>query len=129
MRNPLPEATPCDPDPLVPWSSDPLGLTRRRPVVWQAPSARYVCPKESAMRPAIVAGLVTLALSAAAPAQTGPYLAVVAAEKGVLVRSGPSDSYPDTSTLPRGTHVVVERDAENGWLEIKAPPGSVSWVP
>lgn len=79
------------------------------------------------MRPAFVAGLVLAVLPTAAPAQSGPYLAVVS-DAEVKLRAGPSDRFPETGTLPRGTRVVVERDADNGWLEVTAPAGSVSWI-
>jgi hypothetical protein len=79
------------------------------------------------MRPALVAGLVLALAPAAALAQSGPYLAVVSDEQ-VKLRAGPSDRFPDTGTLARGARVVVEREADNGWLEVAAPAGSVSWV-
>lgn len=79
------------------------------------------------MRPAVVAGLVLALLPAAAAAQSGPYLAVVS-DTEVKLRAGPSDRFPETGTLPRGARVVVERDADNGWLEVTAPAGSVSWI-
>jgi len=79
------------------------------------------------MRPAVLAGIVLAVLPAAARAQTGPYLAVVS-DAEVLLRAGPSDKFPDTGTLPRGTRVVVEAE-DAGWLAVTAPPGAVSWVP
>ena len=41
----------------------------------------------------------------------------------VIHRAGPSDKFPETGKIPRGTRVVVEREADNGWLEITAPAG------
>lgn len=79
------------------------------------------------MRPALVAGLVLAVLPAGAAAQSGPYFAVVT-DAEVIHRAGPSDKFPETGKIPRGTRVVVEREADNGWLEITAPAGSVSWV-
>lgn len=81
------------------------------------------------MRPALLAGLVSLAVSASAFAQTGPYLAVVA-DGGAKLRAGPSDKFPETSTLPKGFQVLVDHE-EDGWLAVQDAPGrmnSVSWV-
>lgn len=83
------------------------------------------------MRPALLAGLVSLVLSAAAPAQTpaGPHLAVVA-DAGTKLRAGPSDKFPETATVPKGFQVVVDHE-EDGWLAVQDAPGrvnSVSWV-
>lgn len=79
------------------------------------------------MRPAIVAGFVLAVLPAAGLAQTGSYLAAVS-DPEVLLRAGPSDKFPETGTLTRGTRLVVDHE-EAGWLAVEAPPGSVSWVP
>jgi hypothetical protein len=51
----------------------------------------------------------------------------------VEVRSGPSDSslYYSTSSLKKGDTVQVitnKRDVPPGWLAIKPPPGSFSWI-
>lgn len=78
------------------------------------------------MRPAVVAGFLLATLPGVAAAQNAPYRAVVS-DAEVLVRAGPSDKYPDTGTLKRGTEVVVHEEA-NGWLAVQAP-GAVSWVP
>ncbi len=79
------------------------------------------------MRPAALAGFVLVALPAAGLAQTMPYRAVVA-DPEVLLRAGPSDRFPETGTLARGTELVVHEDAGNGWVAVQAPR-SVSWVP
>jgi hypothetical protein len=79
------------------------------------------------MRRALFAGLLLTALPAAASAQSAPYLGTIA-DSEVLVRSGPSDKFPETSTLKRGAPVIVDHE-EFGWLAIEAPKGSVSWVP
>src|SRR3954462_9399744 len=84
-------------------------------------------PTEAPMRPALAAGLVLL-LPALGFAQAGPYLAVVA-DPEVRLRAGPSDQFPDTGTVPKGTRVVVDHEETNGWLAVAAPAGSVSWVP
>ncbi len=76
---------------------------------------------------ALFAGIVLAVLPAIASAQSLPYLGTIA-DPEVLVRAGPSDKFPETGTLKRGVEVVVDRE-EFGWLAIKAPKGSVSWVP
>lgn len=78
------------------------------------------------MRP-ILAAACALVLPASALAQTLPRLAAVTAPE-VNLHAGPSNRYPETGTLPRGTQVIVYEEAEGGWLAVHAP-GSVSWVP
>lgn len=79
------------------------------------------------MRRALFAGLILAALPAAAAAQNNRYLGTIT-DPEVLVRSGPSDKYPETGTLKQGAPVIVDHE-EYGWLAIEAPKGSVSWVP
>lgn len=79
------------------------------------------------MRPAAVVGFVLAVLPAAAHAQSLPYRAVVA-DQEVAYRAGPSDRFPDTGRLARGTEVVVHEDAGNGWVAVQAPR-AFSWVP
>lgn len=80
------------------------------------------------MRPAALVGLAALlSASYARAADPTPYRAVVS-DVEVKLRAGPSDAYPDTGTLPRGSVVVVEREEGNGWLAVTAPYGSVSWI-
>jgi len=81
------------------------------------------------MRPALFAGLVSLIIPASAYSQAGPYLAVVA-DGGARLRAGPSDKFPETSTLPKGFQLLVDHE-EDGWLAVQDAPGrmnSVSWV-
>ncbi|MBN9523921.1 hypothetical protein J0H58_36335 [bacterium] len=78
------------------------------------------------MRPAALAGFVLVVLPATGLAQTFPYRAVVA-DPEVVLRAGPSDRFPETGTLARGTELVVHEDAGNGWVAVQAPR-SVSWV-
>ena len=83
---------------------------------------------EAIMLRALFAGLILAVLPAAATAQNAaPYLGAVL-DPEVLVRSGPSDKFPETGTLKRGAPVIVDHE-EFGWLAIEAPKGSVSWVP
>ncbi|QDU22095.1 SH3 domain-containing protein [Urbifossiella limnaea] len=79
------------------------------------------------MRRAALAGFVLAALPASAVAQTLPYRAVVA-DPEVTLYAGPSDRFPNTGRLARGTELVVHEDAGNGWVAVQAPR-SVSWVP
>ena len=61
-------------------------------------------------------------------AQSSPYTAVVS-EDDVKVRANASDKFPVTGMLPRGALVVVDHEDSSGWLAIRPPVGSVSWVP
>ncbi|HEX4607559.1 MAG TPA: SH3 domain-containing protein [Urbifossiella sp.] len=79
------------------------------------------------MRCAALAGFVLAALPATGLAQSLPYRAVVS-DPEITLRAGPSDKFPETGTLPKGTALVVHEDAGNGWVAVQAPR-SVSWVP
>ncbi len=72
----------------------------------------------------LVAGATVGPLAAAEPAM---YRAVVT-DTEVKMRAGPSDSFPETGTLPRDRVVIVEREENNGWLAITAPHDAVSWI-
>jgi hypothetical protein len=82
------------------------------------------------MRPVpVLAGITLLLTCALVRADPAPdELAVSAAE--VEVRSGPSPKFYATGKLYRGQKVQVVRDREapEGWLAIKPPPGSFSWI-
>jgi hypothetical protein len=73
--------------------------------------------------------LIGVALVCAAPAlaQTPQYIATVTAND-VAIRGGPAETFAETGTLVRGASVIVHHEAENGWLAIQAPAGSLSWV-
>ena len=45
------------------------------------------------------------------------------------VRSGPSDKYYATSTLPNGATVDVYMETSDGWSGIRPPVGSHDWIP
>jgi SH3-like domain-containing protein len=47
----------------------------------------------------------------------------------IEVRSGPGSSFYVTDHLPEGTTIEVYRHHEDGWLGIRPPAGSFSWVP
>ena len=73
---------------------------------------------------AAVSGLV---LAAPAAAQ---YPAEAVILNDVEVRSGPSKNFYPTSKLHRNDKVLVFRESKEapGWLEIKPPTGSFSWI-
>ena len=82
------------------------------------------------MRPALLAGLVVAVAPPFGLAQSGPYVAIVV-DPSVKLRAGPSDRFPETGTLAKGTALEVDREAENGWLAVRDAAGqvnSVSWV-
>lgn len=96
------------------------------------------------MRSARFLGAITLLLALAGPASAQGVLgnaSVALPETRVLytatvrvpeaeVRSGPSTDpklYP-TNRLRQGNVVEVVKELEGGWLAIKPPPGSFSWV-
>jgi uncharacterized protein YraI len=56
-----------------------------------------------------------------------PYVAYVNTED-VYVRSGPSRDYYPTDKLQKGQEVEVYRHDPGGWLAIRPPAGSFSWV-
>lgn len=57
-----------------------------------------------------------------------PYEAFVAVESAEVV-SGPGHRYYATARLEHGTAVEVHREEASGWLAIRPPEGSFSWVP
>jgi len=79
------------------------------------------------MRRILFATLILAAAPSAAAAQNAPYLGTIV-DAETLVRSGPSDKFPEAGSLKRGVPVIVDHE-EFGWLAIEAPKGSVSWVP
>jgi uncharacterized protein YgiM (DUF1202 family) len=89
------------------------------------------------LRERLVLGLLTIAtlplavMSGAARGNDGgekfPYKAAVARDR-TLVRCGPGDDHYATDELSRGTEIEVYRRAEGGWLAIRPPKSSFSWV-
>jgi uncharacterized protein YraI len=59
--------------------------------------------------------------------RTFPYTAQISVDE-VEVRCGPGWDYYATQRLPRGTRVEVYRHESGGWLAIRPPEGSFSWV-
>ncbi|MEX0938893.1 MAG: SH3 domain-containing protein [Pirellulales bacterium] len=76
-----------------------------------------------------MASLFLAALPAlpAAAAEEFPYTAYVNAED-VYVRSGPGRNYYPTMKLAQGATVEVYRHDPGGWLAIRPPEGSFTWV-
>lgn len=75
------------------------------------------------------AALLWVCCSLTAHAETAPYESTVTVPE-VEARSGPSSDpkfYP-TSRLRQGDKVQVLKEEEGGWLAIKPPIGSFSWV-
>jgi hypothetical protein len=73
--------------------------------------------------------LLALVLHADAAPPDPLYTATVKGPEA-LVRSGPSDDekmYP-TGRLHQGDKVEVVKERDDGWLEIKPPSGSFSWI-
>jgi hypothetical protein len=79
------------------------------------------------MRPARLPGafLLALVLAGGAGAATGPQTVQV---PEVEVRSGPSMKYYPTVKLRRGDVVEVVREEADGWMAIKPPARSFSWI-
>src|SRR5262245_50465674 len=75
-------------------------------------------------------GAILLACAAAPllAADDFPYTAYVAAG-GAEVVAGPGQRYYATEHLPSGTPVEVYREEASGWLAIRPPEASFSWVP
>ncbi len=71
----------------------------------------------------LVCILATLPLQAD---QTYPYNAII--KNSTMVRCGPDDSYYSCQRLAAGSKVEVHALTENGFLAIRPPRGSSSWV-
>jgi hypothetical protein len=90
------------------------------------------------MRPTRTLGGVALLLALSLAARAEPVTAKATVTRAVEVRSGPSDKFYSTSRLAPGdqVEVVEEKDAPwlagklppSGWLAIKPPRDSFSWV-
>jgi len=82
--------------------------------------------------PATKSILVFCFLVAAAPwasaNESSPYEAFVCVEHADVV-AGPGHRYYTTDRLPHGTKVEIYREEASGWLAIRPPEGSFSWVP
>jgi hypothetical protein len=82
-----------------------------------------------ATQQAICTALFLTAAAADAPVEDGfPYPVYVAVENAEVV-AGPGQRFYATDRLTRGTQVEVYREEASGWLAIRPPDGSFSWVP
>ncbi len=72
-------------------------------------------------------GLLIVSAALGHAETTTPY-EVVVGETGLDVRSGPGPSCYVTDHLPAGTRLEVYRREDGGWLRIRPPEGSYSWV-
>jgi uncharacterized protein YgiM (DUF1202 family) len=72
--------------------------------------------------------LLACASSERASAELSPYEARVVAT-GAPILSGPGENYYPTDTLAQGDVVEVYREKSGGWLAIRPPLNSFSWVP
>ena len=57
-----------------------------------------------------------------------PFTGYIAAREAE-VASGPGRRFYTTDKLPRGTQIEVYREDDAGWLAIRPPEGSFSWIP
>ena len=74
------------------------------------------------------AALAALLPAFAATADDFPFQGYVAVDQAE-VASGPGRRYYTTDRLPRGTMVEVYSEDASGWLAIRPPEGSFSWIP
>lgn len=71
--------------------------------------------------------VLACALAGRAAAELHPYEARVVAT-GAPVQSGPGENYYPTDTLAQGDVVEVYKEKTSGWLAIRPPVNSFSWV-
>ena len=72
--------------------------------------------------------VLLLGIAATSAADEFPYTAYIAADDTEIV-AGPGHRYYATDRLARGTQVEIYREEASGWLAIRPPEGSFSWVP
>jgi hypothetical protein len=77
---------------------------------------------------ALVALSMGLIAAATWAADEFPYQAYVLSEN-VDVVAGPGHRFYATDRLTRGTQVEIYREEASGWLAIRPPEGSFSWIP
>jgi hypothetical protein len=77
-----------------------------------------------------ISGRTVLLLLAAATSVFGQTKTTVVSQPTAEVRSGPSGEslFYVTNQLRKGDHVEIVKTEAGGWLAIKPPAGSVSWV-
>src|SRR5690349_13195071 len=86
----------------------------------------HFAPRNS-IRFAFLLAIWACAGSDKATAESQPYEARVIVS-GAQVQSGPGDNYYATDNLNQGDAVEVYREKPGGWLAIRPPEGSYSWV-
>ena len=79
------------------------------------------------LTPLVTLFLAACAATALAAAESLPYETRVIAP-GARVYSGPGEGFYPTDTLAQGDVVEVHRERAGGWLGIRPPEGSFSWV-
>jgi hypothetical protein len=77
---------------------------------------------------ALAIALFIFAHTAPTAAESPPYQAKVIAT-GASVQSGPGDNFYPTDTLTQGDVVEVYKEKPGGWLAIRPPLNSFSWIP
>jgi hypothetical protein len=80
------------------------------------------------MRLVLLAALASLAACPVGFAGELPFTGYIAVSQ-TEVASGPGRRFYTTGKLPRGAEVEVYREDDAGWLAIRPPAGSFSWVP
>ena len=80
------------------------------------------------MRLCVIAALALCSIASVHGAETEvPYIAYIATETA-YVFSGPGERYYATDMLRRGEPVEVWRERADGWLAVRPPRNSFSWV-
>lgn len=74
-----------------------------------------------------VLGVCLAGMTGASPADEFPYKAYINRED-VYVRSGPGEEYYPTDKLKLGATVEVYRHDPGGWMAIRPPAGSFTWI-
>ena len=72
--------------------------------------------------------LLACLITVAARAADFPYEAYVSTEQAEVI-AGPGHRYYATDRLARGTKIEIYREDASGWLAIRPPEGSFSWIP
>ncbi len=79
------------------------------------------------IRIALGCAMLSCAQTGRAAGETSPYQARVIAA-GAAVHSGPGENFYSTDTLAQGDTVEIYREKPGGWLAIRPPVNSFSWV-
>jgi hypothetical protein len=75
----------------------------------------------------VVAGLHAVISFAADDGEVRPYRARIVVP-GAAVTSGPGENFYATASLAQGETVEVYRETASGWVGIRPPEGSFSWI-